>query len=263
MALRGVSLLTPAPDGACGQAVSVHRLVQAVTRARQAERSGTETARAGALAALDRAFPGGAYRDPTNWPRCRELLPHVRTLLEHLRDEQSLTLANLSAKADNYLDGSGASADAVFFSRRALAASEHVLGPDHPATLGRVDSLAQCMQALGDAAGALPLLRRVLDSRERVLGKEHSDTLSSVNNLAVCLEAQGDSAGTLPLYRRVRDGRERMLGPEHPDTLTSVNNLADACWRWATRRGLCRSSGARSTAASACSARSIPTRSPA
>jgi hypothetical protein len=69
MALREVSLLTPATDGACGPAVSVHRLVQAVMRGRLAERS--EAGRAGALAALVRAFPGDAFRHPTNWPRCR------------------------------------------------------------------------------------------------------------------------------------------------------------------------------------------------
>ncbi len=54
IALRGVSLLTPAPDGACGPAVSVHRLVQAVMRARLADRSATETVRTGALAGLNR-----------------------------------------------------------------------------------------------------------------------------------------------------------------------------------------------------------------
>jgi tetratricopeptide (TPR) repeat protein len=226
MALRGVSLLTLAPEGACGPAVSVHRLVQAVMRARLAERSGTEAARTGALAALDRAFPDDTYQDPTNWPRCRELMPHLRTLLEHLGDEHSLTLANLSTKADNYLDGSGASADAVFFSRRALAAREHVLGPEHPDTLGSVNNLASCMWALGDAAGALPLYRRALDSSERVLGKEHPDTLTSVNNLAACMQALGDAAGALPLCRRALDSSERVLGKEHPSTLRSTNNLA-------------------------------------
>ena len=347
MALCGVSLLTPAPDGACGPAVSVHRLVQAVMRARLAGRQEAEAVRSAALAGLERDFPGGAYRDPTQWLRCRELMPHLRTMLAHVGDEHSLTLANLCAAADNFLAGSGAPDDAVTFSRRALAARGHMLGPEHPDTLtsvnnlaacmralgdaagalplyrraldsrervlgkehpntltsvnnlaecmralgdaagalplyrraldsrervlgkehpdtlGSVNNLAGCMYALGDAAGALPLFRRALDSRERVLGKEHPDTLISVNNLAECMRALGDAAGALPLYRRALDSSERVLGKEHPDTLTSVNNLAGCMRRWATRRGLCRSTGARSTAASACSARSIPTRSPA
>jgi hypothetical protein len=263
IALRAVSLLTPAPDGACGPAAAVHRLVQAVMRARLTERSEAEAARAGALGALDRALPNDTFRDPTKWPRCRELMPHVRRLLEYVGDEHTLALAELCVNADNFLDGSGASADAVFFSRRALVALERVLGPDHPNTLISAGNLGACLEALGDAAGALPFRRRALEGHERIQGEEHPVTLTSVNNLAGCLYQLGDAAAALPLYRRALDGRERVLGKEHPDTLSRVNNLAVCMKELGDAAGLCRSSGARSTAASAYSGRRIPTRSPA
>ena len=230
MALRGVSLLTPAPDGACGPAVSVHRLVQAVMRARLTERTQAADVRTTILAALGRAFPGDAYRNPDPWPRCRALMPHVRVVVANTGDEHSVVLADLCAMADNFLDGSGATGDAAFFSRRALAAREQVLGKEHPNTLTSVNNLAACMATLGDAAGALALFRRALDSRERVLGEEHPNTLTSVNNLAECMRVLGDAAGALPLFRRALDGRERVLGKEHPETLGGVSNLAE-CMR--------------------------------
>ncbi|HEY1931810.1 MAG TPA: toll/interleukin-1 receptor domain-containing protein [Acetobacteraceae bacterium] len=227
MALRGVSLLTPAPEGACGPAVSVHRLVQTVMRARLAAGTTSSAALHQATARLRASFPYG-YRDAAVWPICRQLLPHQQALVAHAAPgEDTADLAMLVDLAGCFLEGSGDAAGALPLFRRALDGCERVLGKEHPATLTSVNNLAGCMETLGDAAGALPLYRRALDSFERVLGKEeHPDTLTSVNNLATCLYSLGDAAGALPLFRRALDGRERALGKEHPDTLGSTNNLA-------------------------------------
>ncbi|HTW69418.1 MAG TPA: tetratricopeptide repeat protein [Acetobacteraceae bacterium] len=262
-ALRGVSLLTPVPDGACGPAVSVHRLVQAVMRARLALGGERDAARDRAVARLAAEFPYG-FRDAAVWPACRQLLPHQQAVAAHFRPgEETAPFASLLDLAASFRQGSGDAAGALPLFRRALECRERVLGPEHPDTLTSVNNLAGCMRALGDAAGALPLYRRALESSERGLGPEHPDTLTSVNNLAGCMRALGDAAGALPLFRRALQTRERVLGPEHRNTLTNVNNLPNACGRWATRRGRCRSTAARWKAVSACSARSIPTRSAA
>jgi tetratricopeptide (TPR) repeat protein len=226
IALRGVSLLTPAPDGACGPAVSVHRLVQAVMRARLDASGKSGAALSRAVARLAAIFPYG-YRDAAVWPICRQLLPHQRALVAHvIPNDDTSDIAKLLNLAGSFLEGSGDAAGALPLYRRALDSRERVLGNEHPNTLLSVNNLALCMRALGDAAGALTLHRRALDGYERVLGKEHPDTLTSVNNLAGCMRALGDAAGALPLYRRALDSRERVLGKEHPDTLTSVNDLA-------------------------------------
>jgi len=230
IALRTVSLLAPAPDGACGPAVSVHRLVQAVMRARLAATGTSSAALSQAVARLAAMFPYG-YRDAAVWPLCRELLPHQRALVTHIAPgEDTSDVANLLNRAGCFAEGNGDAAGALPLYRRALDSCERVLGKEHPATLISVGNLAGCLRALGDAAGALPLFRRALDSFERVLGKEHPATLSSVNNLAGCMLALGDAAGALPLARRTLDSRERVLGKEHPDTLQSVNNLAGFTW---------------------------------
>jgi len=64
--------------------------------------------------------------------------------------------------------GRYAEAEPLF--RLALAASEQVLGAEHPNTLVSVNNLASLLQSKGDYAEAEPLYRRALAARERVLG---------------------------------------------------------------------------------------------
>jgi Tfp pilus assembly protein PilF len=227
-ALGSVSLVMPGPAAEGGPTVSVHRLVQAVMRARLAAQSRTEVTRTAALDRLAVAFPGGAYRDPSGWPLCRVLMPHVEVLLVRLgAEDASAALGGLLNNAGGFLLGQGILRQAEAYFRRALQARERVLGPEHPNTLTSVNNLAFCLQAKGDAIAAEPLYRRALQAREQVLGPQHPDTLTSVNNLAGCLQAQGDFTAAEPLFRRTLEAQERLLGPEHPSTLTSVNNLAE------------------------------------
>jgi hypothetical protein len=79
-ALRRYSLASPAGDGA----VSVHRLVQAVT----ADQMPADLAQAwqqAAAALIEAALPGDPQQ-PTNWPVFAALLPHARAVLDLTAD---------------------------------------------------------------------------------------------------------------------------------------------------------------------------------
>ena len=113
--------------------------------------------------------------------------------------------------------------------RRALEASERVLGAEHPDTLGSVNNLAGLLSRKGDYAGAQPLYERALEARERVLGAEHPQTLGSVNNLAYLLSRKGDYAGAQPLYERALEGLLKVsaaMGGAHPNLQDFVGNYA-------------------------------------
>jgi tetratricopeptide (TPR) repeat protein len=110
--------------------------------------------------------------------------------------------------------------------RAALDLSERSLGPDHPATLTRVNNLAALLKAKADYAVAEPLYQRALAGSEKALGPDHPDTLLGVHNLAALLRAKGDLAAAEPLFRQDLVRKEKALGPDHPSTLVSVNNLA-------------------------------------
>ena len=109
--------------------------------------------------------------------------------------------------------------------KRALHASERLLGENHPQTLGSMNNLAAAYKDQGQYAKAEPLLKRALAASERVLGKEHPQTLGSANNLAELYRAEGLYGEAEPLYRSALDGRQRVLGPEHLQTLLSASNL--------------------------------------
>ena len=183
MALRSVSLLSAVADTACGPAVSVHRLVQAVMRARLGERDVAEESRGVALAALVGAFPNDAFRNPEPWPRCRALMPHVRGLLGHLEGQDFVELGLLLDNAGSFLHGSGAARDGAALLYRALGTRERVLGPEHPDTLTSRNNLAGCLQAMGDLAAAEPLYRAALAGAELVLGVGHPTTVIFRANL--------------------------------------------------------------------------------
>jgi CHAT domain-containing protein/Tfp pilus assembly protein PilF len=110
--------------------------------------------------------------------------------------------------------------------RRALEASERVLGKDHPDTLANANNLARLYHAQGRYGEAEPLFRRALEARERVFSKDHPDTLASVNNLAGLYRSQGRYGEAEPLFRRALETFDRVLGKDHLHTLASVNNLA-------------------------------------
>ena len=109
---------------------------------------------------------------------------------------------------------------------RALAITEAVLGPLHPATAGSLNNLGLLLQAMGDTAAARPLIERALAIREAVLGPLHPATATSLNNLAALLYAMGDYAAARPLYERALAISEAVLGPLHPYTQGTRRNLA-------------------------------------
>ena len=76
-ALSELSLVKPDPfeDGA--PAVTVHRLVQAVARARSERKGAAQSALTRLIARLAAVYPNDGYGNPASWPRCAPLTPHL------------------------------------------------------------------------------------------------------------------------------------------------------------------------------------------
>jgi hypothetical protein len=138
-ALRGYSLVRPAGDGA----VSVHRLVQAVTADQMPGqlREGWRQAAAAVVEAALREDP----RQPGAWPVFASLLPHAQAALPADSDG--------TAAIGAYLGFSGGYAAARDFSRAMLEERAKVLGPEHPGTLAARAYLAYWTGMAGSAAG--------------------------------------------------------------------------------------------------------------
>jgi tetratricopeptide (TPR) repeat protein len=244
-ALSEVSLVKHDPFEDGSPAVTVHRVVQTVARARsetnrsaqgvvgrmitrlvgriQSKANGSaQTVIERLIARLVAVYPTEGYSDPQSWPVCAKLTPHLPTR----RGADDASVSDVLNRAAGYFFGRAAYSQAAPLLRDALAIREKALGPEHPNTAQSLNNLAALLRDQGDFAGARPLYERALAIREKALGPEHPGTANSLNNLAGLLQDQGDLAGARPLHERALAIREKALGPEHPDTAQSLNNLA-------------------------------------
>ncbi|WP_196470013.1 FxSxx-COOH system tetratricopeptide repeat protein [Planomonospora sp. ID91781] len=211
--LAAYSMINRSGDG---HAVSVHRLVQAVTRTSMDERDRTVLA-AEAAALLQAALPDDPDRI-TSWPAYARLLPHARIVLTPDSPGMSYVLA--------YLHASGDWRTARTLQQQHLEALNENLGPGHPETLTARHGLAVWTGEAGDAVAARELFAELLPVRERVLGADHPDTLTTRHGLAYWTGRAGDVVAARELFAELLPVRERVLGADHPDTLTTRNQLA-------------------------------------
>jgi Tetratricopeptide repeat len=218
-ALRRYSLVSPPADGA----VSVHRLVQAVTLD-QMPGDLAAAWRQAAAAVIEAAMPDDPLQ-PGTWPVYVLLLPHAQVALADDSDGM--------ARVATYLGASGSFAAARDLQRRVLDARERVLGAEHLHTLAARYGLAYWTGRAGDRAAARDLFAALLPVEERVLGQEHPDTLAARHNLANWSGEAGDRAAARDLLAALLPMEERVLGQEHPSTLAARHDLAD----WTGRAG--------------------------
>jgi hypothetical protein len=261
--LRRYSLVRPAGDGA----VSVHRLVQAVT-ADQIPEPLVRPWRRSAAMVIEAAIPHGT-REPKTWPVCAVLLPHARAVVD-LTSGGMVRIATYLGYSGSYpaardlfqLIAGALANDGAFGSehRETLAARgrlaywtgesgdaaaardqiaelmpilERVLGPEDPETLRIRGNLASFTGRAGDAAGARDQFAALLPIRERVSGADHPSTLASRGELAFYTGEAGDAQGARDQVSALLPIRARVLGPEHPDTLSDRRSLA----RWTGHTG--------------------------
>ncbi|HWO63764.1 MAG TPA: tetratricopeptide repeat protein, partial [Umezawaea sp.] len=169
--------------------ISVHRLVQAVTRTPDPDdphRWPTTIilARDTTAATLVAALTGTDHRLPTAWPVFRMVLPHARALLDHTdTDTDTDPLCALAHGLGRYLNDQGDTTTAITLLTRASQGHQRLYGPDHPDTLISRNNLAGAYRSAGDLGRAIPLYEATLTDSERVLGPDHPTTKIIRSNL--------------------------------------------------------------------------------
>jgi tetratricopeptide (TPR) repeat protein len=219
-ALRRFSLVSRS-----GDVLSVHRLVQAVTRERLAEEARKRWAAAAARAVND-AFPSGSD-DLRTWPACSRLLAHALAAADHsepleVAPEETGRLLN---QAGLYLKGRAEFARARACFERALKIDEAAYGPEHPNVATDVNNLGSVLQDQGDLTAARACFERALKIDEAAYGPEHPDVATAVNNLGAVLLAQGELAGARACFERALGILRKSLGEDHPNTVLVRKNL--------------------------------------
>ena len=225
VALRDYSLVEVGGETPKERGLSVHRLVQAVTRERLSE--GDQGTWAGAaVSVVNDAFPAEAY-DVRSWLRCAQLATHAVQAAEHA-ERHKVALKAVSMLLNQlglYVKGRAELDRAKGYFERALAIGEKVYGPEHPAVAVRLSNIGQILKDQGNLSGSLEYRKRALAIDEKVYGPEHPEVATDLLNIGAILRDQGDLAGALAYTKRALAIDEKVLGPEHPDVATDLNNI--------------------------------------
>jgi tetratricopeptide (TPR) repeat protein len=209
-----------------GGTISVHRLVQAATRARLAREGLEQEWAEAAVKLVNGAFPFKSDKVET-WSASARLLPHALAAAGHSANLGVAleTTSRLLNEVGLYLDNRALPEEAERSLKRALAIGEKVYGPDHPEVATRANNIGQILKGQGDLAGALEYTRRALAIDEKVYGPDHPTVATWANNIGQILKAQGDLAGALEYARRALAIDEKVYGPDHPMVARDANNI--------------------------------------
>ena len=221
-ALGRFSLVRVEPDS-----LTVHRLVQAVTREGLDERTSGRCATI-AVALVDAALPRPARERATPTPVIGRLLPHALAAADAAeRLGVGLVVAGrILSDLGAYLMAGAARFEAEPLLRRAIAVRERALGPEHPDLAIPIDNLARLYADTGRPAEAELLFQRTLAIREQALGPEHPAVAESLGCLGLFYRGEGRSAEALPLFERALATYERTPDAEYPDLAFSLHHRA-------------------------------------
>ncbi|MGX1512317.1 tetratricopeptide repeat protein [Streptomyces collinus] len=198
--------------------LSVHRLVQAVSRTPDPEDSHRHAdavagARDTAAKCLVELLPDDA-RDPALWPVWRTLLPHAEALAARTEPAaDGVEPALLFSKVGEFAGEQQLRGRAIRLLSRGESGLLRLLGPDRPAYLVARNRLINLVplpreEALAHAARCA-----------RVLGERHPDAITARYELTASYLEAGDYASAERNVAQVVRMRGRVLGEEHPDTL--------------------------------------------
>ena len=207
--------------------MTVHRLVQAVTRDALDEATAKACAEA-AVRLVDAALPRPP-QEPTTGPRSATLLPHALAAAE--------AAERLGVGLETRRDG--AERGGALPRRRApptprpsrstsapSRSARRRSGRTTPTSPPRSTTSPRCTRP----PAATPRPSRSSSARSRSARRRSGRTTptspSALNNLAVLYQGTGRYAEAEPLFERALAIREKALGPDHPDVATRLNNLA-------------------------------------
>jgi tetratricopeptide (TPR) repeat protein len=205
-------------------ALALHRLVQAVIRARLQREEGRWAQVAVKL--LDAAFPKEPWELAT-WSTCRRLLPHAISATEHV---ERLDVADegtgwLLQRAAMYLRSRGQLREAKPIAERALDLTLKAVGPDHPEVGYRCDELGRVLRELGEYQAARQQLARALAIHEAAYGADNENVGYRHSELGLALHESGDLTGARVEYERALEIGQATLAPDDPELATRHNNL--------------------------------------
>ncbi|MFC8518199.1 tetratricopeptide repeat protein [Streptomyces sp. NPDC057257] len=190
-----------------GGTLSVHRLVQAVTRTPDGREAGNgefiRAARDQAIHSLLCALPEDPADAVSARPVWRSLIPHVEALADHVPPEEDTELlAAVMHRAGTLLMGQLDVHRAQRFLVRVHATCVRRLGPEHPSTLAVAGDLAHAHSWAGDYSASITLLERVREDGGRILAEDRPQLARLLGALGSAYYRTGRLDTAMRLHRQ-------------------------------------------------------------
>jgi hypothetical protein len=201
--------------------IQLHRLTQAIL-GDQLPANYTTAYRSYAQALLVAADPGNE-REPANWPRWAQILPHL--LATDPATSPTPDLRDLACRAAMYLWSRGDIHLARDLAEYLYRQWRGHLGPDDRHVLEAAGSLVRALTDIGSCPQARQLGEDTLTRCRRVLGDDHFVTLTVAHHFASCLDDVGAFEQARQLNADTLGRRRRALGNEHILVEQSAQNL--------------------------------------
>jgi tetratricopeptide (TPR) repeat protein len=210
-ALRRFSLVKVERD-----ALSMHRLVQLVTRERIPEPERLAWVER-ALRVAEAGFPKGGLAGNLQ-PEARRVLPHALAALAHAEDlpECAVPAGRVMTLAGNYLSALGFHDQGRARLERALRLFESSGADVDRYVANLLDDLSFVLLALGDAEPALRHAERAMQIDEKRFGASHPRVYVDLMKQAWVLLAGGALERARDHYERALPGIRLAFGADHP-----------------------------------------------
>ncbi|MGN9906276.1 FxSxx-COOH system tetratricopeptide repeat protein [Phytohabitans sp. LJ34] len=214
------------------QQVAIHRLLQAVVRARMTDEELAEV-RQQVHRVLCGSRPDGEVDSPATWARYRTLWPHLE--VSHALHSTDEKMWQLIVSRLRYLWLGGDFSEGEKFGRQVEAAWLEQLNSmsdeDEADALRRHllhlrFNLANILRSQGRFEEARQINEEVHAAQQALLGAEHPHTLMTARGLAADLRGLGMYAEALEMDENAYRVWAEVFGELHPQTLVTANNLA-------------------------------------
>jgi tetratricopeptide (TPR) repeat protein len=221
-ALRRFSLVTVVD----GDRISVHPLVQALTRDRMQEAEQSFWANV-TVQLVENAFPRDST-DVRSWDECDQLLAHALRASEFsdIYSGPSETGARLLHRVGVYLRERAQFAEAKAVLEGARSAGDRAEHTDHSTQVLILKDLAPVLEGLGELAGAGQCLERALSIAEAHFGHSSHLVADVLTQLARNSQSQGRLVDAEQHYFRSLSILEQLASnDDNKDLATVLNNL--------------------------------------
>ena len=207
------------------KALSVHRLVGALTRDRLPEDHQRNWCEIGLRMMRDTLLFDETSTE--TWFELAPILPHALAVAEHAENlgVDPANNAHLFNQAGQFLYQLGHYAQAKAVFERALALTIQVYGEENPRRSAIENNLGRVLNRLGQHKRAREHFAAAISIDQATYGEHHPHVAELANNYGISLQIAGDVQDAMAQFEWALSVVETHFGPDHPKVASVVNNL--------------------------------------